>query len=81
MDLVKSKGLSLKYKRFTPPGCKDIKIGKFELVAKTQFLCPEGPCIFFFSGGWAQHPLGHDNYRFHWVEERDWAPIAIPPPY
>ena len=30
--------LSLKYHRFTASGCKDIEIGKFELVAKTQFL-------------------------------------------
>ena len=25
----------------TPPGCKDIGLGKFEFVAKTQFLCSE----------------------------------------
>ena len=30
--------LSLKYLRFTPSGLIDIGIGKFEFVAKTQFL-------------------------------------------
>ena len=33
-----SNNLSLKYQRFTPSGCKDIGIKKFEFVAKTQFL-------------------------------------------
>ena len=28
--------LSLKYERFAPLSCKDIEIGKFEFVAKTQ---------------------------------------------
>ena len=31
--------LSLKYQRFTISGCKKIVIRKFEIVAKTQFLC------------------------------------------
>ena len=35
---VKSKSLSLKYKRFTPSGYKDIEIKKIENVGKTQFL-------------------------------------------
>jgi len=30
--------LSLKYQRFKPCECKDIGIGKFEFVAKTQFV-------------------------------------------
>ena len=30
--------VSFKYKRFTPSGCEDIGIRKFEFVAKTQFL-------------------------------------------
>ena len=30
--------LSLKYQRFIPQGCKDLVIGKFEFVGKTQFL-------------------------------------------
>ena len=30
--------LSLKYQRFTPLGCYDIRIRKVELVAKTQFF-------------------------------------------
>ena len=34
---------------------------------------------FFLYRELGSHPLGHDNYRFHWVEERDWAPIAPPP--
>ena len=29
---------SLKYQRFTPPGCKDIGIRKFEFVAITQIF-------------------------------------------
>jgi len=29
----------LKYQRFTPSGCKDIGIRKFEFVAKNPFLC------------------------------------------
>jgi len=28
----------LKYQGFTPLGCQDIRIRKFEFVAKTQFL-------------------------------------------
>ena len=31
--------LSLKYKKFTPFGYKDIEIRKFHFVAKTQFRC------------------------------------------
>ena len=37
--------LSLKYLRFTPSGSIDIGIGKFEFVAKTQFLCCGHPCV------------------------------------
>jgi len=32
----------MKYNRFTPSGCKDIRIRKFEFVAKTQFISSEG---------------------------------------
>ena len=46
MNSVRSKNLSLKYQSFTPPGCKDIKIVEFELMAKPQFLC-----IFLFRLG------------------------------
>ena len=38
MNYVRSKILNLKYLRFTPSGSKDIMIGKFEFVAKNQFL-------------------------------------------
>ena len=38
MNSVRSNNLSLKYQRFTPSGCKDIGIIKFEFVAKTQVL-------------------------------------------
>ena len=38
MHSVRSTNLSLKFLRFTPPGCKDIKIRTFQFVAKTQFL-------------------------------------------
>ena len=39
MNSVRSNNLSLKYQRFATSGCKDIRIRKFEFVAKTQFLC------------------------------------------
>ena len=38
MKSVRSKYLSLKYQMFTPSGCKDIEIRKFEFVAKTQLI-------------------------------------------
>ena len=38
INSVKSNSLSLKYQRFTPSGCKDIRVRKCEFVAKTQFL-------------------------------------------
>ena len=36
MHSVRSTHLSLKYLMFTPSGCKDIKIRKFEFAAKTS---------------------------------------------
>jgi len=38
MNSVRSNSLSLKYQGFPPLGCQDIRIRKFEFVAKTQFL-------------------------------------------
>ena len=38
VNYVGPNNLSLKYKRFTPSGYKDIEIRKFEFVTKTQFL-------------------------------------------
>ena len=38
MNCVSSSDLCLKYQRFTPLGCQDISIRKFEFVTKTQFL-------------------------------------------
>ena len=38
MNYIRLNNLSLKYQRFTPSGCRDIDIRKFEFVAKTQFL-------------------------------------------
>ena len=38
MNSDRSNHLKLKYQRFTPTGCKDTGIEKFELDAKTQFL-------------------------------------------
>ena len=38
MNSVETNNPSLKYLRFTLLSCKDIGIGKFEFVAKTQFL-------------------------------------------
>ena len=51
MNSVKSKSLSLKYKRFTPSGYKHTEIRKFELVAKTHFLykCDLNMLIEFFN--------------------------------
>ena len=39
VNSVRSNNLSLKYQRFKPSDCEHIEIRKFELVAKTQFLC------------------------------------------
>ena len=38
MNFVRSNNLSLKYQKFTPSGCKNIRILKLGFVAKTQFL-------------------------------------------
>ena len=38
MNSGRSNNLSLKHQRFTPSALKDIEIGKFESVVKTQFL-------------------------------------------
>ena len=38
INFVMSNNLSLKYQRYTPSGSKDIRIKKFEFVAKIQFL-------------------------------------------
>ena len=38
MNSVRSSILILKYHQFTPSGCKDIGIRKFEFMTKTQFL-------------------------------------------
>ena len=39
INSVRSNNLSLKYQRFILTDCRDIEIRKFEVVAKTQFLC------------------------------------------
>ena len=39
MNSVASNYLSLKYQKATTSGSIDIGIRKFEIVAKTQFLC------------------------------------------
>ena len=41
MNYVRLSNPSLKYLRFTPSGCRDIGLRKFEFVAKTQFLLTE----------------------------------------
>ena len=38
---IRSNNLSLKYQRFTPSGCIDIGLRKFDFVVKTQFLYVE----------------------------------------
>ncbi len=38
MNSVRSNSPSLNYQGFPPLGCQDIRIRKFEFVAKTQFL-------------------------------------------
>ena len=42
---VRSNNLSLKYERFTSPGCKGIGIRKFEFVTKNQLIF-EGLILF-----------------------------------
>ena len=39
LNSVGSRSLNFTYKRFKPLGCKDIEIGVFEFVAKTQIPC------------------------------------------
>ena len=39
INSVRLKSQNLKYQRFTPSDCKDIRVRKCEFVAKTQFLC------------------------------------------
>ena len=41
MNSVRSNNISLKYRRPTPTGCKDIGVRKFKFVTKTQFLCTQ----------------------------------------
>ena len=38
MKYVRSNNVSLQYQRFILLGCKDIRVRKFEFMAKTQFL-------------------------------------------
>jgi len=38
MNQLRLKNICLKYERFTPSGCSDRGLEKFEFVAKTQFL-------------------------------------------
>ena len=38
MNFVRSNNQSLKYKKFTPEGCKDIEIRKSEFVTMIQIL-------------------------------------------
>ena len=39
MNSVRLNDPSLKYQRFAPSGCKDMKIRKLEFVTKIQVLC------------------------------------------
>ena len=41
MNHVRPNNISLKHQRFTPLGCKDVEIRKFEFVVKTHFLLRE----------------------------------------
>ena len=38
MNSVRSTSQSLNYQKFTPSGCKDIGLTKYEFVEKTQFF-------------------------------------------
>ena len=38
LSIMLAKKFNLKFQRFLRSGCKDIAIGRFEFVAKTQFL-------------------------------------------
>ena len=48
MSPDRSNDLSLKYQMFTPSGSKDIRITKFEFVAKTEILCQKNVKFFIF---------------------------------
>ena len=45
MNSVRTNNPSLKYLRFTLLCCKDIEIGKFKFVTKTQFLSRIFGCL------------------------------------
>ena len=48
MNSVRSNNLNLKFQRFTPSGCEDELIRKFEFEAKTGFLCPTTSFLTFY---------------------------------
>ena len=56
MNSVRSNSLSLKYQGFPPLGCQDIRIRKFEFVAKTRFLYNRRPETFQVSNDKGLHP-------------------------
>ena len=58
--------LSLKYKRFTPSGCKDIEFSKFEFAANTQLLIPN---YFIPRNNWKEM-LRYLNKRVKYVSEK-----------
>ena len=39
-NYLRSNSQSLKYEKFTPSGCKNIRSSKFEFVARTKLLFP-----------------------------------------
>ena len=49
MNVFRQNNLSLKHQRFTPSGCQDIGIQKFEFVAKTQLLWMKKGMFFYWT--------------------------------
>ena len=67
MISVLSNNLSLKYKKFTQSGYKDIEIRNFEFVTKTQFLYTLGHTIILIELQYLQYFSFFEMGLFHLV--------------
>ena len=67
MISVLSNNLSLKYKKFTQSGYKDIEIRNFEFVTKTQFLYTLGHTIILIELQYLQYFSFFEMCLFHLV--------------
>ena len=68
MNSVRAKCLSLKYKMFTPSGCKDIDIRKFDCVVKTLNLEEQrghkvvaAISLWIGHSSWVERMLAHEH--------------------